>query len=74
MINIIEEHYTITKNNDIKVGIPVYEDLVSSYVKVNGKDKIYHREKLINDDGYLNNSLEKNYEIKFRYERFGFKD
>ena len=59
MINIIEEHYTITKNNDIKDGIPVYEDLVSSYVKVNGKDKIYHREKLINDDGYLNNSLEK---------------
>ncbi len=58
-LNIIEEYYTVTKNNDIKDGIPVYEDLGLSYVKVNGKDKIYHGEKLINDDGYLNSHLEK---------------
>lgn len=58
-LNIIEEYYTITKNNDIKDGIPVYEDLGLSYVKVNGKDKIYHKEKLINDDGYLKSELEK---------------
>lgn len=58
-LNIIEEYYTITKNNDIKDGIPVYEDLGLSYVKVNGKDKIYHEEKLINDDEYLKSGLEK---------------
>ncbi|MDO4962920.1 MAG: hypothetical protein Q4E75_02315 [bacterium] len=58
-LNIIEEYYTVTKNNDIKDNIPVYEDLGLSYVKVNGKDKVYHGEKLINDDGYLKHSLEK---------------
>ena len=58
-LNIIEEYYTVTKYNDIEDGIPVYQDLGLSYVKVNGKDKIYHEEKLINDDGYLNSRLEK---------------
>lgn len=58
-LNIIEEYYTVTKNNDIKDGIPVYEDLGLSYIKVNGKDKVYHVEKLINDDGYLKSVLEK---------------
>lgn len=58
-LNIIEEYYTVTKNNDIEDGIPIYQDLGLSYVKVNGKDKIYHGEKLINDDGYLNSRLEK---------------
>lgn len=58
-LNVIEEYYTITKNNNIKDGIPVYEDLGLSYVKVNGKNKIFHEEKLINDDGYLKNCLEK---------------
>lgn len=58
-LNIIEEYYTVTKNNDIKDNIPVYEDLGLSYVKINGKDKVYHGEKLINDDGYLKHSLEK---------------
>lgn len=58
-LNIIEEYYTVTKNNDIKNGIPVYEDLGLSYVKINGKEKIYHEEKLINDDGNLKSGLEK---------------
>ena len=58
-LNIIEEYYTVTKNNDIKDGIPVYEDLGLSYIKVNGKDKVYHVENLINDDGCLKGGLEK---------------
>ncbi|MEI3530185.1 MAG: hypothetical protein V8Q75_03815 [Bacilli bacterium] len=58
-LNIIEEYYTVTKNNNIKDGIPVYEDLGLSYVKVNGKEKVYHGEKLINDDGNLKINLEK---------------
>lgn len=58
-LNVIEEYYTVTRNNDIKDGIPVYEDLGLSYVKANGKDKVYHEEKLINDDGYLKSGLEK---------------
>ena len=58
-LNIIEEYYTVTKNNNIIDGIPVYEDLGLSYVKVNGKDNVYHGEKLINDDGYLKSGLEK---------------
>lgn len=58
-LNIIEEYYTVTKNNNIKDGIPVYEDLGLSYVKVNGKEKVYHEEKLINHDGNLKSNLEK---------------
>ena len=63
-LNVIEEYYTVTRNNDIKDGIPVYEDLGLSYVKVNGKDKVYHEEKLINDDGYLKSGLEKIMKLK----------
>ncbi len=63
-LNIIEEYYTITKNNNIIDGIPVYDDLSLSYVKVNGKEKIYYEEKLINnEDIYLNDSLEKIIEL-----------
>lgn len=58
-LNVIEEYYTVTKNNDIKDGIPIYEDLGLSYVKVNDKTKIYHKEELINDDEYIKSCLEK---------------
>lgn len=58
-LNIIEEYYTVTKNNGIRDGIPVYEDLGLSYIKLNSKHKIYHEEKLIDDDEYLKSSLEK---------------
>lgn len=58
-LNIIEEYYTVTKNNKIIDGIPTYEDLSLSYVKVNVKEKIYHEELLKENDNYLNESLEK---------------
>ena len=56
--NVIEEYYIVTKNNMIKDGIPTYDDLSLAYIKVNGNNKIYHKEKLNDDkDGYLENSL-----------------
>lgn len=58
-LNIIEEYYTVTKNNKIIDGIPTYEDLSLSCVKVNGKEKIYHEELLKENNNYLNESLEK---------------
>lgn len=58
-LNIIEEYYTVTKNNKIIDGIPTYEDMSLSYVKVNVKEKIYHEELLKENDNYLNESLEK---------------
>lgn len=58
-LNIIEEYYTVTKNNGIRDGIPIYEDLGLSYIKLNSKHKIYHEEKLIDGDEYLKSSLEK---------------
>ena len=58
--NLIEEYYTVTRNNNIIDGIPVYDDLSLSYVKVNGREKIYHEEKLANnEDSYLKSDLEK---------------
>lgn len=58
--NIIEEYYTVTKNNQIIDGIPMYEDLSLSYVKVNDKEKIYHEELLQNNqDDYLKDVIEK---------------
>lgn len=58
--NIIEEYYTVTKDNKIIDGIPVYNDLVLSYVKVLDKEKIYHEEVLQNDSNeYLKEAIEK---------------
>lgn len=58
--NVIEEYYTVTKNNQILDGIPVYEDLELSYVKVHGKEKIYHEELLKkNSENYLKEAIEK---------------
>lgn len=58
--NIIEEYYTVTKDNQIIDGIPAYEDLVISYVKVLDKEKIYHEEVLQNDSNeYLKEAIEK---------------
>lgn len=58
--NIIEEYYTVTKDNKIIDGIPVYNDLVLSYVKVLDKEKIYHEEFLQNDSNeYLKEAIEK---------------
>lgn len=58
--NIIEEYYTVTKDNQIIDGIPAYEDLVISYVKVLDKEKIYHEEVLQNGSNeYLKEAIEK---------------
>lgn len=58
--NIIEEYYTVTKGNQIIDGIPAYEDLVISYVKVLDKEKIYHEEVLQNGSNeYLKEAIEK---------------
>lgn len=58
--NIIEEYYTVTKDNQIIDGIPAYEDLVISYVKVLDKEKIYHEEVLQNGSNeYLKETIEK---------------
>lgn len=58
--NIIEEYYTVTNNNKIMDGIPVYEDLMVSYVKVLDKEKIYHEEILQNcSNKYLEEAIKK---------------
>ncbi|MGN1000741.1 MAG: hypothetical protein ACI4OG_02260 [Bacilli bacterium] len=58
--NIIEEYYTVTKNNQIIDGIPVYDDLSLSFIKINDKEKIYHEELLQNDsDNYLKETIGK---------------
>lgn len=58
--NIIEEYYTVAKNNQIIDGIPVYEDLLLSFVKVLDKEKIYHEEILQNcSNEYLKEAIEK---------------
>ena len=58
--NIIEEYYTVTKDNQIIDGIPAYNDLVLSYVKILDKEKIYHEEVLQNGSNeYLKEAIEK---------------
>lgn len=58
--NIIEEYYTVTKNNKIIDGIPMYEDLLLSFIKVNNNEKIYHEELLKDGENeYLKKAIKK---------------
>lgn len=58
--NIIEEYYTATKDNQIIDGIPAYEDLIVSYVKVLNKEKISPEEVLQKGSNeYLKEAIEK---------------
>lgn len=55
--NVIEEYYSVTKDNKISDGIGTYDDLSLSYVKIGNKRKIYHGELQKENNNYLNDSI-----------------